>query len=94
MQIVFSKELRDALVGIKSRDARLKVLFQLQSLAQGKRPKYTSGDAEAAEDFRDLIHVLPVYNLSLIWTVDVDRATNTQVHTQVCRRKVLLGSEC
>ncbi|GAQ79821.1 tRNA-splicing endonuclease positive effector [Klebsormidium nitens] len=84
-KIVFSKELRDALVGIKSREARLKVLFQLQSLAQGKRPKFASGDADAGEDFRDLIHLLPVYNYSLIWTVDVDRATNTQVHTQVLR---------
>jgi hypothetical protein len=79
LQMVFSKELRDALVGVSSSEVRLKVLLQLQRLAQGKRPAFGSGDAQASEEYRDMIHVLHVHDRVLIWTVDVDRAFCTQV---------------
>jgi hypothetical protein len=79
LQVYFSKEFVHALVQLQDGHLRARVLQQLHNLARGRWPARMFASNAVSSCYQGIIQVLQVADLCLVWMVDADRSTCTQV---------------
>jgi hypothetical protein len=79
LQVYFSRDFVHSLVQLPDGHLRARVLQQLHNLARGRRPARMFCSNAVAEHYQGIIQVLQVEELCLVWMVDADRSTCTQV---------------
>lgn len=79
MQVYFSRDFADSLVQLPDTHMRAKVLQQLHRLAKGMWPPILRRHNAVAVKYQPMLHVHSVAGMSMVWMVDVDQGTSTQV---------------
>lgn len=74
LQILFSKEFKETITKINSMQSRQTIINTILNLANGRRSRYPTKCNCAAEPYTKMIHVQPTANLTLVWTIDVEKS--------------------
>jgi hypothetical protein len=82
LQVYFSKDFVHLLVQLSDGHLRARVLQQLHNLARGRWPARMFSSNAVSQRYQGIINVHQVEGLSLVWMVDADRSTCTQVGQQ------------
>lgn len=78
-QVLFSKEFVSSLLQVKDTRHRARVLQRLHRLAKGHWPLRLIPHNAVQPDYQDVLQVFQEEQLWLIWSVDADQSTGTQV---------------
>jgi hypothetical protein len=79
LQVYFSRDCADSLVGLSDGHLRAQVLRQLHRLAKGAWPPILRPHNAVAPRYQSILQVHTVVGMYLVWMVDVDQSTSTQV---------------
>lgn len=89
MQVYFSRDFANSLVRLPDGHLRARVLRQLHSLARGSWPVRLWPHNAVDPKYQDILQVFQVEDLWLVWMVDADQSTHTQVSTLLPDNSVL-----
>jgi hypothetical protein len=77
--VYFSRDCADSLVRLRDGHLRAQVLRQLHRLAKGTWPPLLRPHNAVAPKYQSILQVHAVVGMYLVWMVDVDQSTSTQV---------------
>lgn len=84
LQVYFSRDCADSLVRLPDGHLRAQVLQQLHRLAKGTWPPQLRPHNAVAAKYQPILQVHYVLDMYLVWMVDVDQSTCTQVGPTAC----------